>query len=121
MIHYIDCGAGFLSAGNHSINSTLLPEEVHPDTEGYRLLAACLKPAVDAIVLGTAVSSLIISHCVPKAEHCHDCACTLSYIPGGYFDGKTCGVPQSCGWLMNLVQGGKFQQWYIQFSAPLSK
>ena len=52
MIHYIDCGAGFISAGNHSVNSTLLPEELHPNTEGYRVLAACLKPVVDALVLG---------------------------------------------------------------------
>ena len=54
MIHYIDCGAGFINAGNHSVNSTLLPEELHPDTAGFRVLAACLKPVVDALVLGTA-------------------------------------------------------------------
>lgn len=100
MIHYIDCGAGFISAGNHSINPTLLPEEVHPITEGYRLLAACLKPTVDALVLGMAVSSLIISHCAPVAERSSDFACTLSDIPGRDKDDKTCGTPQASGWLM---------------------
>ncbi len=52
MIHYIDCGAGFIAASNGTVNSTLLPEELHPHTEGYRVLAACLKPVVDGLVLG---------------------------------------------------------------------
>lgn len=55
MIHYIDCGAAFISTSNHSVNSTLLPEELHPNTKGYRVLAACLKPVVDNLVLGEAV------------------------------------------------------------------
>ena len=66
MMHYIDCGAGFISAGNHSVNSTLLPEELHPNTEGYRVLAACLKPVVDALVLGKALSSLLDCHPAPE-------------------------------------------------------
>ena len=52
MIHYVDCGAGFINAGNHSVNSSLLPEELHPNTNGFRVLAACLKPVVDSLVLG---------------------------------------------------------------------
>ena len=52
MIHYIDCGAGFIAASNGTVNSTLLPEELHPNMEGYRVLAACLKPVVDGLVLG---------------------------------------------------------------------
>jgi hypothetical protein len=52
MIHYVDCGAAFIAASNGTVNSTLLPEELHPHTEGYRMLAACLKPVVDDLVLG---------------------------------------------------------------------
>lgn len=52
MIQYVDCGADFINAGNHTVNSTLLPEELHPSTLGYRVLAACLKPVVDKLVLG---------------------------------------------------------------------
>ena len=65
MIHYIDCGAGFINAGNHSVNSTLLPEELHPDTAGFRVLAECLKPVVDALVLGMMLSSLSVAAAHP--------------------------------------------------------
>ena len=64
MMHYIDCGAAFISASNHSVNSTLLPEYLHPNTEGYWVLADCLKPEVDRLVLGEAVKSAVhASHC----------------------------------------------------------
>ena len=56
MIHYIDCGAGFINAANHSLNATLLPEYLHPSTAGYRVLADCLKPVVDNLVLGMVAS-----------------------------------------------------------------
>lgn len=62
MIHYIDCGAGFIAASNGTVNSTLLPEELHPHTEGYRVLAACLKPVVDGLVLGECTSKICASH-----------------------------------------------------------
>ncbi|CAK0735294.1 hypothetical protein CVIRNUC_000557 [Coccomyxa viridis] len=52
MIHYIDCGPDFINAANHSLNATLLPEYLHPSTAGYRVLADCLKPVVDNLVLG---------------------------------------------------------------------
>ena len=56
MIHYIDCGPDFINAANHSLNATLLPEYLHPSTAGYKVLADCLKPVVDNLVLGTAAS-----------------------------------------------------------------
>ena len=56
MIHYIDCGPGFINAANHSLNATLLPEYLHPSTAGYGVLAACLKPVVDNLVLGMVAS-----------------------------------------------------------------
>ena len=61
MIHYIDCGPGFINAANHSLNAALLPEYLHPSTAGYRVLADCLRPVVDDLVLGM-VASL---HCSP--------------------------------------------------------
>ena len=56
MIHYIDCGPDFINAANHSLNATLLPEYLHPSTAGYRVLADCLKPVVDNLVLGMVAS-----------------------------------------------------------------
>ena len=52
MVHYLDCGAGFLVPGNASVDPTLLPDELHPNTAGYRVLAACIAPVLNALVLG---------------------------------------------------------------------
>ena len=68
MLHYIDCGPDFINAANHSLNATLLPEYLHPSTAGYRVLADCLKPAVDNLVLGMA-ASLCCSPCSAASLH----------------------------------------------------
>ena len=60
MIHYLDCGAGFLVPGNSSINPLLFPDELHPNTDGYRVLAACIAPVLNALVLGTLTTDTIL-------------------------------------------------------------
>ena len=52
MIHYLDCGAGFVVPGNSSVDPVLLPDELHPNTAGYRVLAACIAPVLNKLVLG---------------------------------------------------------------------
>ncbi len=50
MIHYVDCGEGLVFPSNNTVNGRILPDELHPNTEGYRKLAACLGPVVDDLV-----------------------------------------------------------------------
>lgn len=50
MIHYVDCGEGMIFPSNNTVNGRILPDELHPNTEGYRKLAACLGPVVDDLV-----------------------------------------------------------------------
>ena len=73
MIQYIDCGPGFINAANHSLNATLLPEYLHPSTAGYRVLAACLKPVVDILVLGMEASTHCSPYSAAKLMHEHIC------------------------------------------------
>ena len=50
MIRYLDCGTPFLVPGN--VSRALLPDELHPNTAGYRLLAACIAPVLGPLVQG---------------------------------------------------------------------
>ncbi len=50
MIHFLDCGAGLLLPSNNTVNVQLLPDKLHPNTAGYRILAACIGPVVDNLV-----------------------------------------------------------------------
>ena len=49
-MHFLDCGAGFVSAGGASVNASMLPgDALHPNAAGYRVLAACLNPTITQI------------------------------------------------------------------------
>lgn len=50
MIHFLDCGAGLLLPSNNTVNVQLLPDKLHPNTAGYRILAACIGPVVDNLI-----------------------------------------------------------------------
>lgn len=50
MIHYVDCGADMIHPSNNTVNGDILPDELHPNTKGYRFMAACLGPIVDDLV-----------------------------------------------------------------------
>ena len=50
MIHYVDCGEALILPSNNTVNGRLLPDELHPNTDGYRIMAACLGPIVDNLV-----------------------------------------------------------------------
>ena len=72
MVHYLDCGGIFLIPANNTVDRSLLPDNLHPNTEGYARLAKCMGPVVDALVAGRALSS-------PTMRKAH-CTMTLQYI-----------------------------------------
>lgn len=49
-MHYLDCGAPFLLEGG-GLDSSLLPDALHPNTEGMETVAQCLQPLLDRLVL----------------------------------------------------------------------
>ena len=107
MIHYIDCGPDFINAANHSLNATLLPEYLHPSTAGYRVLADCLKPVVDNLVLGMVASlcrqlSLPLLCCyalrsgtAAKAGQNHNRCCIHLIVKPGVYESE-CGPCAGC-------------------------
>ncbi len=58
MIHYVDCGAAMILPSNNTVNGQILPDELHPNTNGYKIMAACLGPIVDNLVACTRCPSL---------------------------------------------------------------
>ena len=48
-VHFLDCGAPFVLPEG-GLDSSILPDALHPNAGGMELLAACLKPQLDILV-----------------------------------------------------------------------
>ena len=48
-VHFLDCGAPFILPEG-GLDSSILPDALHPNAAGMDLLASCLKPQVDLLV-----------------------------------------------------------------------
>ena len=49
-VHFLDCGASYIKATG-GLDSSILPDALHPNPAGMDLLGACLQPHVDDLVL----------------------------------------------------------------------
>jgi lysophospholipase L1-like esterase len=43
-LHYLDCGSRFLKG--KTIDASLMPDALHPNAAGHRVLAACMRPLI---------------------------------------------------------------------------
>lgn len=48
-VHFLDCGAPFVLPEG-GLDSSILPDALHPNAEGMDLLASCVKPQLDLLV-----------------------------------------------------------------------
>lgn len=48
-VHFLDCGAPFVLEGG-GLKSAILPDALHPNTEGMNLLGACIQPVLDNVM-----------------------------------------------------------------------
>lgn len=48
-VHFLDCGAPFILPEG-GLDSSILPDALHPNAGGMELLAGCLKPQLDILV-----------------------------------------------------------------------
>jgi lysophospholipase L1-like esterase len=49
-VHYLDCGAVFLSEGGSAIVEERMPDALHPSGPGAQELALCINPEVDRLM-----------------------------------------------------------------------
>ena len=49
-MHYLDCGAPFVLPGG-GLDGGILPDALHPNADGMDLVAKCLQPHLDNLVL----------------------------------------------------------------------
>lgn len=48
-VHFLDCGAPF-ALPEGGLDSSILPDALHPNAGGMDLLASCIKPQLDLLV-----------------------------------------------------------------------
>ena len=48
-IHFLDCGAPFVLPEG-GLDSSIIPDALHPNAGGMDLLASCIKPQLDLLV-----------------------------------------------------------------------
>ena len=49
-VHFLDCGAPFIKASG-GLEGKILPDALHPNTEGMDILGSCIQPVLDNLVL----------------------------------------------------------------------
>lgn len=65
-LHFLDCAERFLAPDRRAIRTDLMPDVLHPNPEGYELLAQCLDPMVTKLMQHPGVPPLRVQH--PGAE-----------------------------------------------------
>ncbi|KAL4448233.1 hypothetical protein ABPG75_005452 [Micractinium tetrahymenae] len=58
-LHFIDCAERFLTPDRRAIRTDLMPDVLHPNPEGYELLAECLDPLVTKLMQHPSVPTVL--------------------------------------------------------------